>query len=100
MIKLECKKVVFYSELDELSFFERVNKLQCIKSYEGINYSIFLHVKTKTVSDNCLRELISLFHRYKIEMSQLSQFLNEKNKNWFKDNQKAYWYKKVFKNTL
>ncbi|MBI3518512.1 MAG: hypothetical protein HY062_04035 [Bacteroidetes bacterium] len=100
MIQLECKKVVFYSELDEISFVERINSISCIQSWEGINTSIILHIKTKTISDNCLRELISLFHRYKVEMSQLSLFLNKKNKTWFMDNEKAFWYKQVFKNYL
>jgi hypothetical protein len=44
-----------------------------------------------------LRELLALFYRYKIEMSQFSVFLSEKNKKWFYDNKQAYWYKKVFK---
>ena len=35
MIKLECKKIKFYSELDEHSFFERVGKIKCVKSIEG-----------------------------------------------------------------
>ena len=98
MTKLVCKNTTFFSQLDEASFFERIDQIKCIKSCEGINNNIVLNIKTKTISDNCLRELISLFHRYKIEMSQLSCFLNKKNKNWFLDNKKSYWYNKVFKN--
>jgi hypothetical protein len=95
MIKLECKRVRFFSELDELEFFERIDKIRCIESYEGISYSIYLKIKSKNVSDLCLRELISLFFRYKINMTQLSVFLNKKNKSWF-TNEEAFWYKKIF----
>jgi hypothetical protein len=98
MIKLECKLVRFFSELDEISFTERIERIKCIESWEGVSVSIFLYVKSKRVSDVCLRELISLFYRYKIEMSQLSVFLNEKNKIWLMNN-KAFWYKKMFKTT-
>lgn len=58
---------------------------------------MYLHVKSTKISDICLRELLSLFYRYNIEMSQLSVFLNEKNKKWFFENKRAYWHKKVFK---
>ncbi len=95
MINLECKRVIFFSELDELEFFERINKIRCIQSYEGISDSIFLKIKSKNISDLCLRELISLFYRYKINMPQLAAFLNEKNKSWFL-NEKAFWYRKTF----
>ncbi len=98
MTTLVCKNTTFFSQLDEQSFFERIDQIKCIKSWEGISDNIVLHIKTKSISDNCLRELISLFHRYKIEMSQLSCFLTEKNKNWFLDNKKSYWHKQVFKN--
>ena len=98
MIKLECKNTTFFSQLDEISFFKRIDEIKCIKGWEGVSNSIVLHIKTKTISDNCLRELISLFQRYKIEMSQLSRFLDKKNKSWFFDNKESYWHKKVFRN--
>jgi len=97
MIILECKRVRFFSELDELEFFERIKKIRCIESYEGISDSVFLKIKSKNISDLCLRELISLFYRYKINMTQLADFLNEKNKSWFL-NEKAFWYNKTFNN--
>ena len=96
MIKLECKRIRFYSELDELSFSERMNKIKCIESWEGKSDSILIYIKSKIVSDICLRELIALFHRYKISMSQLLIFLSDKNKIWLM-NDKAFWYKKIFK---
>ncbi len=96
MPKLECKSVTFYSERDELVFFEWIERIECIKEWVGVSRKVVLHIKTVEPSDSCLRELIAMFQRYKIEMSQLSQFLNERNKAWFFENKKAFWHKKVF----
>ncbi len=98
MPKLECKKVTFYSEGDELSFFKWIDSINCIERYEGVGDTIYLYVKTKKPSDICLRELLALFHRYKIDMSQLEIFISDKNKVWFYDRKQAYWHKRVFKN--
>jgi hypothetical protein len=95
MLKLECKRVRFLSELDELSFFDRIGKIKCIKSYEGISAAIFLNISSNKIADSCLRELISLFHRYKIDSSCLRIFLSAKNKTWFMNADK-YWHKEIF----
>ena len=97
MIKLECKRVQFYSELDETCFSERLDRINCIENWEGVSDTIVLNIKSKKVSDTCMRELLSLFYRYKIEMSQLIVLVNNKNEVWIK-NEKAYWHKKLFKN--
>jgi hypothetical protein len=95
-MKLECKPLLFLSELDELSFFDRIKQIKCVKLICG-REGIFLHLKSKKVSNVCLRELLSIFYRYNIEMTQLSVFLNENNKDWFLI-KTAYWYKRTFKN--
>jgi len=97
MPNLTCKKVTFYSEGDELSFFKWLDSINCIEKCEGTDDTMYLTVNTKKPSDECLRELLALFHRYKVDMSQLEIFLNEKNKEWFFDRKQAYWHKKVFK---
>jgi hypothetical protein len=95
-MKLECKPLLFLSELDELSFFDRIKQIKCVELIYG-REGIFLNLKSKKVSNVCLRELLSLFYRYNIEMTQLSVFLNEDNKDWFLVKTK-YWYKRTFKN--
>jgi hypothetical protein len=94
MALLICKKVLFYSEADELSFFDFIGRIKGILTYKGTTAGILLHVK-KPISDSSLRNLIALFHRYKIEMKQLAQFSNKKNEIWFKNKEK-YWYKKIW----
>ncbi len=89
---------MFYSEGDEISFFNWIKSINCVKKSEGKGDTIVLHIKSFNPSNVCLRDIIALFHRYNIEMSQLKQFLNDKNKEWFFNNKKAYWHTKVFKN--
>lgn len=93
---LVCKKVKFYSDNDEAAFFEWINKNDAIDETSGRGDELYLHMACKDLHDHDLRDLIALFFRYKIEMTQLSIFLNERNKAWFFENSKAYWHKKVF----
>lgn len=66
------------------------------KIYRRQSGCVFIYLKSKKVSDVCLRELIALFHRYKIDTQLLAIFLSGKNKIWLK-NDKAFWYKNMFK---
>ena len=93
---LECKKVGFYAEGDELSFFNWIESIKAIKKYYGEGDIIYLKLSASKLSDSNLRELIALFYRYKIEMTQLKQFLNESNESWFQKNPQSFWHRKVF----
>ena len=95
-IKLICKSVWYYSSIDEDMFFEWIQKIPSIIKYDGLQDELYLYIKSKRINCNDLRELIALFYRYKIDMKQLSIFLNNANKGWFFDGKKAYWHKKVF----
>jgi len=85
-----CKAVEFYSAQDETNFFEWAKKLRCVKRVQGVHDEIWLHVRSRNISDRCLRELIALCFRYKVEMTQLQQFLRVSNKHWFGD--KEFWF--------
>lgn len=80
---------------DEDQFFSWIEKIPSIVKFNGKGDELYLYMKSK-IPDNDLRELIGLFYRYKINMQQLSVFLNEDNKAWFFDSPKGYWFKKVF----
>ena len=93
---LICKSVIFYSPKDEDAFFEWIKKINCIKSTSTARDELSLHISNDAISDEDLDDLLALFHRYKINMKQLGRFLNEDNKQWFYENRKAFWHKKVF----
>ncbi len=94
---LDCKHVRFLSLGDELSFFEWIKRIKCISRFEGVGFSVLLHIPRKDISDQSLRDLIALFHRYQIRnSSQLAVFLRPRNKAWFYENAEAYWRKRIF----
>ena len=95
-MKLICKSVRYGSLTDEDMFFTWIQKIPSIVKFDGWRNELYLHMKSKRISNRDLRELLALFHRYKINMKQLAIFLNSKNKQWFFDNPKGYWHKKVF----
>ena len=97
MRKLICKKVYFYSEGDELIFFEWLKRIPAITNINGVGDEIQLSIDSNTtIDDQSLRELLAIFYRYKIDMMQLSQFRDKANEGWFYDNKSAYWHRGVF----
>lgn len=94
-VVLDAKAVVFYSQHDEDAFFEWLSKLQCVEEYRGIGRVVRIRVALKLVTDDALRELLALFFRYRIEMTQLSIFETKSNRSWFAK-PGSYWYRKTF----
>ena len=92
---LECIAVEFYSIEDESSFFRWLKSLACVVDVYGKGLSIMIDVK-EPVSDDSLRELLAIFYRYKIDMTQLSIFKSKTNEDWFYCNTQAYWHRKIF----
>lgn len=95
MIELECKAVLFYSAQDEASFFIWAESISAVSSVFGKGQSIYLSVRSKSISAKSLRELIGLFQRYGVSMHQLAQFRTEKNQGWFADT-RTFWFRSTF----
>jgi len=79
----------------KIHFLNFLQKLNCIKNISGVSDELYLDIPC-TIPDDDLRDILALSYRYKINMKQLSIFLNNTNKNWFFDNTKGYWHRKVF----
>ncbi len=95
MIELECKAVLFYSAKDEASFFAWAESIPAVSSVFGRGQIIYMSVRSQSISDRSLRELIGLFQRYRISMRQLAQFRTEKNQAWFAERE-AFWFRSTF----
>lgn len=95
-IKLVCEKVVFYSDFDEDAFFEWLKKISCVSNVEGFGEELYIDINKDEFTEMNLREILALFYRYNVDMKQLSSFLDKSNKEWFFDNEEAFWHKKVF----
>lgn len=91
------KDVEFYSQQDEHCFFEWIKKIKAVSGITGQGSDLSLQLMTEKLHDQDNDDIIGRFYRYKIDMQQLSCFLTDENKEWFYDNKKAFWHKKVFK---
>lgn len=77
---LTCKRITFYSRLDEDMFFNWIKTIQCIEKFEGARDELYLDLVNRELDYDDMKDLIALFRRYKIKMDQLEKFVNEKNK--------------------
>lgn len=71
IVTIEATRVWYYSKHDESAFFEWLDKLQCVASYEGQGDTLYINIQKKKVDESCLRELLALFYRYNVDLSQL-----------------------------
>lgn len=95
LVELEARSVRFYSECDEAAFFEWLKKLSCVRKIQGQGAGIFISVDPVQVDEEALRELLSLFRRYEVDLRQLAEFDRDEFVDWFHDS-KAYWFTHVF----
>lgn len=93
---LKARSVRFRSEHDEHAFFEWINKLSCIKSVRGEGAILNITLDRRKVNDPALRELLALFARFGIDMTQLARFETPSNRSWFL-RPGSYWFRKVFR---
>lgn len=94
-LELKARAVRFFSREDEAAFFGWLDKLPCVSDYTGKGDTLYISINDQSFDDEALRELLALFYRYKIDMSQLRVFDREEFADWFQ-NPKAYWFDLVF----
>jgi hypothetical protein len=78
---LTCKSVWYYSQKDEDAFFEWIEKIECIESFEGVRDELYLNLIDCELEYEDMQDLIALFYRYKVNMRQLAPFVNKKNRD-------------------
>ena len=91
---LVAKEVLYYSPGDENAFFAWLDDLQCVSASRGVGHELQIRIGRPTDAE--LRELIALFYRYSIEMTQLAQCVTPQNASWFRDDRSTYWYTRIF----
>lgn len=84
-IILICTPLRFYTQNDEALFFKWIKKIKSIEQFEGVGRALNLHVSSNKISNNDLLDLMGIFDRYKFDSDQLQIFMNEDNREWFKD---------------
>ncbi|WP_280238139.1 hypothetical protein [Nocardia abscessus] len=93
-IVLKATGVKYGSPYDEAAFFEWLDKIPAVRSYEGELRTLYIKVDA-TADDESVYELVSLFDRYQVDMSQLRVFDTERIGEWFRKPE-SYWYESVF----
>ena len=63
--------------------------------YEGRGLTLFILANADAGNEYGLRELLTLFRRYGVELKQLFVFDCSEFANWFRSEQ-AYWYAEIF----
>lgn len=76
--------------------FEWLDRIPSVEKFYGVGQDAFVVISHSFVPDDDLRELIALVTRYSADASQLKQFLKAHNRQWFYDDEAAYWRKSVF----
>jgi len=95
MPQIRCKRVVFFSPCDENSFFSWARSIPVVEDVYGELDEIVISLASAETTDEALRELIALLHRYDIDMGQLSAFETKENSHWFRSPIK-FWHQRVF----
>jgi hypothetical protein len=95
LVQLSATSVRFYSRHDEEVFFSWLKKLDSFVECRGRLNVICLILQEDKVSDGDLEELIALFTRYCVDLSQLKIFDLPRFTKWFKDPEK-FWYYQIF----
>ena len=93
---LQVSGPVFFSSGDEDAFFDWLGRIRCIQEVRGEGDGLQILFESVAVSDPDLRELIAVFHRYRLDPAPLKQFLSAENGGWFRDDPQAYWHSDIF----
>jgi hypothetical protein len=93
-LTLYADSIRFFSKLDEYAF---ADWLRTIPGFVGMNLvGTALEIEfALPAGDDCVREIIALFYRYKIDMRQLAQLENAANSKWMRS-KNYYWATQVF----
>lgn len=94
IVKLDCAGISFGSPLDHKHLRQWALEIPGVVKWDANH----LVVDCTQVSEASLRDLLALFHRYRIPMKQLAQFRNAANESWFASPE-MYWYSEVFSPT-
>jgi hypothetical protein len=84
----------YFSNGDEEAFYSWLSSIASVQRLGGVGRDLEIVFVRTRLSQNDLRELIAIFHRYQMDKRVLAQF-DHAGSNWFRDPE-AYWYADVF----
>ncbi|WP_322359371.1 hypothetical protein [Pseudomonas sichuanensis] len=87
----------FFSNLDEVRFFEGLTSNPATVEVRGSGRGLNIKIDKRKLSKENMRELISIFFRYGVNLRPLAEIANGSRHAWMKDSD-YYWYKSMFEN--
>jgi hypothetical protein len=86
----------YFSDGDETAFFTWLERIPGVISVKGEHPDkLTVQIDDSKFTDETLRELIAVHHRYGVTMRDLARFETPNNRSWFRSST-AYWHKAVF----
>jgi hypothetical protein len=85
----------YFSALDEKMQFDWLASIPCVSDVGGKSSDMHITLK-RLPGEMDLRELIAIFHRYRMDMTPLATLKSSRNRKWFFENKNAYWHAEVF----
>ena len=95
MPRLALEHRPFFSQLDEDSFFHWLTSISGVTRVIGTPAGLEVTLRSSKLSQQTLRDLLAIHHRYGLPMRGLAKFQTAANKSWF-CSPKAYWHRAVF----
>ncbi|WP_156386036.1 hypothetical protein [Devosia sp. Root685] len=87
---------VYFSQNDETAMFEWLGRIGVVSDVTGEGHNLTICLR-RAPTDDQLRDLLALFHRYQMNMRPLAALRTAKNESWFSD-RSNYWFGSVFGN--
>lgn len=95
MKSLIARRVTFFTQRDEEIFFGWLHKINIVGNVSGSSREIVIEILEEEISDLDLKELITIFWRYRLDHRQLSMFVHDRNRKWFAD-PGMVWHRRIF----
>lgn len=94
-IIIQVEEVMFCSQLDEAAFFEWLQKIRCVQSFEEKEHKLKLSIDRDAVDRLALLDLLAVFFRYNLDLKQLLIFEKPEFSEWLR-RKEAYWQQLMF----
>ncbi|WP_159847570.1 hypothetical protein [Nocardia sp. CY41] len=94
-VVLEASGVTYYSPQDEAALFGWLDNTPCVESYRGRSCTLYLTVDLSAVDEGGLREIVTLYRRYNIDLRGLRALSADRVSPWFSDTAR-WWHDEAF----
>jgi len=93
-LTLHADSIIFYSKLDEHVFADWLRAITGFVRMNLVGFVLEIEIALPA-GDDCVREIIALFHRYRIDMRQLAQLETASKSKWLRM-AGTYWAELIF----